>query len=103
MQKSMASRFIDQKLADSGESCDNDFEAIGAWSADSVPVATELFRPVWRSFALLMERHQKQFENRLLTEIDQSVRITLVMPLATAWLMPLQSLLNRRSVAAMDS
>jgi len=44
----MASRFIDQKRADSGDSRDIDSEAIGPQSAISVPVATELFRPAWQ-------------------------------------------------------
>ena len=43
-----------------------------------------------------MESYQRQFEVRLLTEMYQSARITLVIPLVTAGLMPLQNLLNKK-------
>lgn len=44
----MASRFIDQKGADNGDSRDIDSEAIAPQSAESAPAATELFRPAWQ-------------------------------------------------------
>ena len=102
LQKSMASGFIDQKRADKGESRDVDFEAIGARSAVLVPAATELFRPDWSPFSLLMERHQSRLQNRLLAEMYQAARIALVILLAIVRLIPMQSLLNRRPAAATD-
>ena len=95
----MASRFIEQKHAGNGESRDFDPEATGPRSAGSVPAATELFRPLWQLFALLIENRQSQFDDLLITLIYQSAGITLVSILAVAGLMPLQNLVSRRSAA----